>query len=154
MNKSKSKNNRCRSIRLWIVESIGDHFPMTLGRLQKHITECPRCQKRLVGFNRISLGLSLLKSQVHRVDLLSQANQQAIGVLRRSLRDIPKAHTLRKAQPKQKFLDRISRHLQPTTNAAACLFIFFLVRMGVFASAENIQTECRETMKCVYAKRR
>jgi hypothetical protein len=146
------KIQNCRSFRYWIADLLGSRFSITDPWIQNHIAYCPRCQKRLSGFNRVALSLSLLKSQPHKTDLLRRANQQALGVLQCSLRETPQAQKLKAIQPEPTRIDRLKIYTRPVGNAAACLAVLLLMRMGIFSSMQKFQTEGEDVMKQLYAK--
>ena len=97
---AEKNQNLCRNIRFKLTDILSGNFNVFNTRwAREHIAQCPRCQKRLRGFSKVATGLSLLKSQPHNISLLSRANQQAIGALRRDTRELPKALALKNAQP-------------------------------------------------------
>ena len=131
---------------------LGDRFALDTLWIQRHIANCPRCRSRLGGFGRLSLALSLIKSQPHKLNLLSRANQKAIGTLRRDLRNVAQAQKLKNAQPDMSFFRRLVKYSHSVGNAAACLAIFFLIRLGVFASMEKFQSQGQKTVKQYYSR--
>ena len=142
-----TKSNRCKGIRLRFISYVGKYFSPDAPWLQKHISHCPRCQKRLASINRVNLALSLIKSQPHNLNLLMKANTQAINVLKHSLREAPKAQKLKKITPEPKFTFRLVNCLQSSLNIAACLLIVFLMKFGIFSSVENMQTQGKKAYK-------
>jgi len=80
-----------------------------------------------------------------------RANTQAIGVLKHSLREAPKAKKLKAARPEPKLLERWRKYAHPAANAAACITILFLMKVGVFSSMDKVQNEGRKVIKQYYA---
>jgi len=91
-----------------------------------------------------------MKSQPHNLDLLMRANAQAIGVLKHSLREAPKAKTLKNIQPEPKLLERCSMYKSSAANVAACIAILFLMKIGVFSFMDKFQTEGQKVVKQYY----
>jgi anti-sigma factor RsiW len=145
------KNNTCRKIRNWLYQLVSGRFGIDADWVQNHIANCPRCQRRMASVGKVNLALSLIKSQPQKLDLLSRANARAIGVLKHSLREAPKAQKLKAAQPEPKLLQRCSKYRHSATNAAACITILFLMKTGVFSSMSKFQAEGQKTMRQYYA---
>jgi len=145
------KNNKCKRIRTWLYEAISTRFSLDADWVQKHIANCPRCRRRMASLGRVNLALSLIKSQSHKLDLLSRANTQAIGVLKHGLREAPKARKLKTAQPEPKLLQKCAKYRHSAANAAACIAILFLMKIGVFSSMDKFQTEGQKAMRQYYA---
>ena len=80
-----------------------------------------------------------------------RANAQAIGVLKHSLREAPKARKLKVMQPEPKLLERWSKYKHSAANAAACIAILFLMKTGVFSSMDKFQTEGQKAIRQYYA---
>lgn len=149
--KSANKNNKCRQIRTWLYEVLGSRFGPRANWIQGHIANCPRCRQRLVSASKVNLALSIVKSQPHNLDLLMRANTQAIGVLKHSLRHVPKALKLKAARPEPKLTARWRKYAHPAANAAACIAILLLMKIGVFSSMDKVQTKGQKVMKQYYA---
>jgi hypothetical protein len=99
----------------------------------------------------VNLALSIIKSHPCRLDLLMRANSQAMGVLKRSLREGPKAEELKSLRPEPKLAQRWRKYTHSATNAAACIAILLLVKIGVFSSMDKVQSEGQKVMKQYYA---
>lgn len=145
-------NNACKNIRGRLQEAIANRLDLADGWLVGHIANCPRCRQRLNRLGRVDLAFSLLRTQPHHLNLLMKANTQAIGVLKHSLRDMPKAEKLRHAVPDLNWLQRQIRHSSPVINAAACIAVIVLLKMGVFASMQDIQKQGETVVRGYYAK--
>ena len=143
--------NSCRRIRDWLYSVASRHLDPGAEWLQNHISNCPRCRKRFAAYCKVNLALSLLKSQPHRFDLLMCANLQAIGVLKHSLREAPKAERLRQTLPEPKLREACGKYMHSTANVAACLGTLFLMRIGLFSSVDKFQTQGQDVVKQYYA---
>lgn len=148
-----NKNNKCRLIRGWLSKAINRHFGPEAKWLQGHITDCPRCQRRLVSYGKVNLALSAIKAQPHKLDLLMCANAQAIGVLKHSLRKVPKARKLRQILPQPNLLERYGKYANSVANVAACIAILLLMKIGVFSSMDMFQSKGQKVIKHYYASR-
>ncbi|MHC4264589.1 MAG: hypothetical protein ACYSUK_01495 [Planctomycetota bacterium] len=152
MNKCKDKNNFCKRVAGWFYQAVNSRFGLEAGWVQSHISQCPRCQKRLASLGRVNLAFSLLRSQPHGVELLMMANSRAISVLKHSLRYSLKAEKLKKLKPEPKMLDKLGRYQGPLVSTAACIAILILMKTGFVNSAEKVQNESRSILKDYYAR--
>lgn len=143
--------NKCREIRDRLLRLVGSSLGLNSGWAQKHIANCPRCQSRIAGVGKVELALSLVKSQRHHLDLLMRANAQAVGVLKHSLREAPKAEKLKKTLPEPTVSERLSKYKHSAANVAACLAILFLTKIGIFSSMDRFQTRSQQVLKQYYA---
>jgi len=151
--KKTSANERpgkCRQIRAWLHKAIRSHFGPDADWVQNHIGNCPRCQRRFASIGKVNLALSLVKSQPHKLDLLMRANTQAIGVLKHSLREAPKAQKLKTMQPEPKLSERYSMYKHSAANVAACITILFLMKTGVFSFMDKFQNHGQKVVKQYY----
>ena len=82
-----------------------------------------------------------------------RANEQAISVLKHSLREAPKAVKLKQIQPEPKLMERWSRHMQPLGNMAACAAILLLMKTGIFSSMDGFQTKGQKVIRQYYSSR-
>jgi len=143
-------NNTCRQIRNWLYKAINSRFGLEADWVQNHIANCPRCQRRFASIGRVNLALSIIKSQPHKLDLLMRANTQAIGVLKHSLRDAPKARKLKVIRPEPRLLERCGKYKHSAVNAAACIAILFFMKIAVFSSMDKFQTQGQKIIKHYY----
>ncbi len=141
----------CRSLRQRLLDSLGQGFGPRAGWVQRHVAHCPRCQKRLASWGKVELALSLIKSQPHRLDLLSRANACAVKMLKHSLREAPKALVLEQARPEPSLLQRSVRYRYRLTNLAACAAILVLTRSGIFSSLDRATAGGEKLIKQYYA---
>jgi hypothetical protein len=147
----KNHPNKCRQIRYRIIRTLSKKLDVNAEWIQRHIIHCPRCQRRLASIGKVELALSMAKSQSHQHDLLMRANTQAIGVLKHSLRKMPKAEKLRTVTPEPKLSERCSKYSRPVTNVAACIAILFLMKVGIFSSANAFQSHGQKALRQYYA---
>ena len=145
--------NECRGIRGRLYEIISSRFGFDADWVQSHVANCPRCQRRLVSAGRVNLALSAMKTQPYNLDLLMRANTQAIGVLKHSLREAPKAQKLKTAKPEPKVFERLVKYRHSTLNAAGCIAILFFMKIGVFSSMHTFQREGEKVVKQYYVSR-
>jgi len=80
-----------------------------------------------------------------------RANAQAVGVLRHSFRQTPKAEKLKRTLPEPKLSEQLSKYKHSVANVAACFAILLLTKIGVFSSMEGLQTRSQEVLKQYYA---
>ncbi len=149
MENRKTKNN-CKTIRAWLFKLINSRIGLNADWVRNHIAHCPRCRKRLALVGKVELALSVIKSQPHSLDLLMRANAQAIGVLKHSLRNTPKAQKLKAVLPEPKLLEACGKYKHSLANAVACLAVLFLMKIGIFSSMEKFQTQGSRAVKNYY----
>lgn len=145
--------NKCRQIRAWLTKAIASHVGPHADWVQNHAANCSRCQQRFASVAKVGLALSLLKSQPHKLDLLMRANAQAIGVLKHSLRQAPKAQKLKTTLPEPRLSERCAVHKRSIANVAACVAILLLMKTGVFSFMDKFQTQGQKVVKQYYAGR-
>jgi len=149
--KTINSDNKCRKLRAWLHNMIDSRLGRRAAWIQDHLATCPRCQRRLAAIAKVDLALAALRSQPHSLDLLAKANAQAIAVLRHSLQKAPKANRLRTAVPRPRLLETLSCYRDSAINLAACLLILLLMKLGVFSSMSNFQTEGRKVLNQYYS---
>ena len=147
------KKNYCKQIKDMMYRLLADRFNIDQNWVRNHITDCPRCRRRIMRLGKVELALSLLKSQPHNLDLLMRANTQAIGVLKHSLRTTTRAELLRNARPEPGILERCSRYKHSFANAAACIAIAALMNSNAFSSAKTFESKGRKVVEHYYASR-
>jgi len=143
--------NKCKQITAWLHKAVCGRFCLDTDWIQNHIANCPRCRRRLSAIGKVDLTLSIIKSQPHKLDLLMRANTQAIGVLRHSLRQAPKARKLKTCLPEPNLLERWGKYAHTTANVTACIAILLLMKIGAFSSMDKFQTEGKKIIKQYYA---
>jgi hypothetical protein len=148
---SKTAPGRCRRIRHRLADSARRRFGPEAVWVQRHVTNCPRCQRRLAAIARVDLALSAIKSQPHRLDLLMRANSAAMRMLNHQLREAAQARRLQEAKPEPCFIERCARYRGAVTNVAACVAILFLTKAGIFCSFDKARTRGQAVMKQYYA---
>jgi len=135
-----------------LARALARHINPESPWLQNHIANCPRCQRRLSVYGRVEVAISLLKTQPHQIDLLTRANTQAIKMLKHGLRFAPKADKLKQKRPQPAWILRYSGFSRSVVNAAACVMILVLLKMGVFSSMDNARQNGRAAVRGYYAK--
>jgi len=149
--KIKKADKKCKTIRTWLYKAITSRIGLNAEWVQNHVANCPRCQRRLASVGKVNLALSIIRSQPHNLDLLMRANTQAIGVLKHSLRNCPKAQKLKAILPEPKLFEKCRKYKNSIANTAACIAILFLMKTGVFSSMDKFQSEGQKTIRQYYA---
>lgn len=148
-----NKNNKYKRIRNWLSEAVNRCIDPDSRWLQTHIASCPRCQQRFISYGKVNLAISAIKSQPHKLDLLTSANEQTIRILKHSLRNARETGKLKKIQPEINCLQKYSRYSSSLLNVAACVTIVLLMKIGVFSSMNIFQTQGQKAMQKYYANR-
>ena len=151
--KTTSKISACKSVRVWLSTLLGSKLSVNADWVQRHVANCPRCQRRLAGFGRVDLAIELLKAQPQRLDLLMRANAQAIGILKHQLRHAPQAIKLRQAVVDISLWQRITRYAGAGVNVAACLSILLLMRVGIFGAISTFEQKSEAAVNSYYAEK-
>lgn len=118
--------------------------------IQRHIAVCPRCQRRFAHVGRVQVALSLLRSRPMDLSLLGRANAKAISSLQHGVREVAKARALRVITPEPTLLERIRPWRGSLSQAAACLALVTLGKIGVFSSFQSAQTAGQRVMRDYY----
>lgn len=144
--------NRCRSMEknpagLW----NGLRLRLT-ERLSDHVAHCPRCRQRLAMVNRVELALTLVQTQPLNVGLLARANNKALDILKHSLRNAPKSAALRIAKTDLSRLEKMRPGLERVLNAAACVFVIFMIKTGISRSLLDYKEQGEAVIKNYYAR--
>ena len=148
---SRKPKDNCSTIRHRLAEMVAAHLTLDSDWVTAHVTQCPRCRRRLTGYNRLAAALAMVKSAPHALDLLSRANAQAIAVLQRPLRESPQAQKLKTARVNCSLPQKFARYSQGLTHAAACIAILLLMRFTIPSSIEKGQRQGRAALKHYYA---
>ncbi|MFC1781282.1 hypothetical protein ACFLZ8_03365 [Planctomycetota bacterium] len=149
-NRLNKDKNKCRSIRGRLLHILNSHFLHEENWLQEHIRNCPRCRRRFISCGKVYLALSFIKSQPLCLELLKRANTQAVGVLKHSLREAPKAQKLREMKPEQKPIEKFSKYVRPSGNIAASIMVLILMKIGIFTSIEKFHEEGQKAIEQYY----
>jgi hypothetical protein len=118
--------------------------------VQRHISACPRCQRRFSGLGKVFMGLNLIKSQPHSLELLKRANSAAINVLKHDLRESDKACQLKTCLPTPSLAQRIRGASRGLYQTAACIAILVLSKISVFSSIDRVQKQGQTTVRHFY----
>jgi len=146
----KKANNQCRSLRTRLYTAMNKHIGSQANWARNHIANCPRCQRRLASAGKVHLTLSFIKAQPHGLDLLMRANEQAVSVLKHSLRREPEAQALKEKMPKP--LEKYRKYGFSIGNLAACMAILFLMKVGVFSSMDSVHNQGRKVFEQYYVR--
>ncbi len=142
--------HRHEGMRGRLVDFANRRFGPAAPWVQRHVANCPRCQRRLAALGRVDLALSVIKSQPHRLDLLTRANHAAIHMLSRPLRQAAEADKLDQAGPAPSPSERWTGSQNALVNMAACLAVLVLAKAGIFTSLDKAHTCGRAAMKQYY----
>jgi len=121
-------------------------------RLNDHVAQCPRCQRRLAMVHRVELALTLVKTQPQDIGLLARANTKALNTLKHSLRNAPKSAALRIAKADLSRLEKMRPGLERVLSAAACVFIVFMIKTGISRSLLDYKEQGEAVIKNYYAR--
>ncbi len=143
---------KCSSVRQWLKAFAGKGLKLENSLLYFHVLNCPKCQQRLMAVKKVDHAIMMIKSQTHSADLLANANKKAVGVLKHSLRENPKAGKLKEAMPKPSVINIFSAVNHKLVNTAACLVIFFLMKTNVINSMEDFQNSGDKIVSNYYEK--
>jgi anti-sigma factor RsiW len=144
---------RCREIRRRLAHSAYRRLGPGAAWVQRHVAQCPRCQRRLAALGKVDLALSTIRSQPHRLDLLRRANSAAVRMLNHDLREHARSRRLEQAQPEPGLMEYCARHQNVITGLAACLAIVILTKAGIFSSFNKVNTHGQSALKQYYADR-
>jgi hypothetical protein len=139
-------------MRAWLYATVNRRFGLESLWLRNHVKHCPRCQRRLVSSGKVHLALSFIKSQPHEIDLLKRANQQAVSVLKHSLRAEPKAQELKAGLSRTTPLEKYGKYGFSIGSLAACLAVLVLMKIGLFSSMDTVQNKGRKVFKQYYVR--
>lgn len=145
-----AQHKGCRHVRRWYLVALSRRLGPDAAWVQRHLAACPRCRRRVAGWRKVDLALSIVKSQPHRLDLLRQANASTLKMLTHTLRDAPQAQELVAAKPEPSFLERSGSYRHWATHAAACFVILFLAKSGLFASLSHLSTGSENLVRHYY----
>jgi len=118
--------------------------------IQRHLSACPRCQRRFSGLGKVFTGLNLIKSQPHSLDLLKRANSSAVNVLKHGLRESNRAFELRTSLPTPPLRERVRSVSRGLYQTAACIAVLVLSKIGVFSSIDRMQKQGQTTVRHFY----
>ena len=147
---TKIKTN-CKDAR-GLLGKLGEYINFSTPWVQRHIANCPKCQKRFAAVSKVYLAMSLLKACPHDIDLLKRANIQTVDSLSHSVRGTAKANKLRIAVPEMKLAEKLSPLRGTLANTAACIAIMLFAKAGVLNSMEKFETDSKKVIKNYYEK--
>jgi anti-sigma factor RsiW len=147
---SRSAPGRCGRIRRRLLDGVNHRLGPEARWVQRHVANCPRCQKRLAALTKVNLALSAIKSQPHQLDLLMKANTAAVKMLSHALRREAQDRRLEEAKPEPCVMEKFLGRRYAIVNVAACVAILFLTKAGIFSSLDKARAQGREVMKHYY----
>jgi hypothetical protein len=133
MNARRPKNGEghgCRNRRAMLMRWIDSGGPLS-DRLARHLTGCPSCLEwadRIVG---VQGALAMLSSDAAPVGIHGRANDKALRMLVRGLRDGKQAAKLRSAKPTAGLWTKLEGPASRATSAAAAAMILLALRAGI-----------------------
>ena len=153
LSKSDSRTNRCgcRRLRQRYLMALARRLGPDAPWVQRHLDVCPRCRQRMAGWHRVELAFSALKSQSFSLDLLRQANSDAVKMLTRDLREAPQADHLTHAKAEPTLLERSLRYRHWATNVAACFVVLILAKSGLFSSLDRFNSGSEKLVRDYFA---
>ena len=142
-----------RRMRKRLLDAAHQRFGLDAPWVQRHVASCPKCQRRIAGLTKVDIALSVIKSQAHRLDLLTRANTAAIRMLSNQLRQTDAANRLKQAKPEPSLAERYAGHQSAIVNVAACLAVLLLTKAGIFTSLDKARTHGDAALKQYYTNR-
>lgn len=122
-------------------------------RLDGHIENCPRCQRKLGLLNRVETAIMLLQSDIHSSGLLAAANAKALKHLTHELRFAPQAEGLRTAEPEPNWFERKRPLIEKVMAVAACAAVMVVIKTGLFSSMQKFRAEGQNAIHHYFASR-
>jgi hypothetical protein len=149
--KTFNDKNQCRLLRNKRQGLTLAFKTRVLQRLNEHVAECPKCQKRLSMVNRVEVALMLMKSEPYKMGLLARANNKALDTLKHSLRFAPESTLLRQAKSDTNRIEKTRPFIEKALNIAACLFVFVMIKSGVSHSLLDYREQGENVIHNYYA---
>ncbi|MBN1346246.1 MAG: hypothetical protein JXQ73_26390 [Phycisphaerae bacterium] len=106
-------------------------------QLSEHVTSCPRCAKWVSRIARVQAALTLLTTDAAPQGILARANQKALRMLARSLREDEQALRLSQAQPNAGLWPLLEGPLHRTVAGAAAAVILLSLQTSVASGMER-----------------
>jgi hypothetical protein len=88
-----------------------------------------------------------VKAQPHKLDLVTRANNRAIAMLKRSVRQTVRAEAICHMLPQPTLTERLRKYTQPVLSAAGCLLTLVLLRTGLLSSVSRFQEDSERSIK-------
>lgn len=152
MKTNRSSKKQCRQTHKSQAGLWASFRLRAMERLNNHVAQCPRCQRRLALINRVELALTLVKTQTHSTDLLARANNKTLDVLKHSLRFAPKSAVLRTAKADLSRLEKVRPGLERVLNVAACVFVLVMIKTGMSGSLQSYKDQGEAVIHNYYAR--
>lgn len=123
-----------RALRRWVEN--GGRLPSGLA---SHIRRCSRCHAWAMRIVGIEGALTMLATEAVPPGLLGRANDHALRMLARRLRESQNAERLRKARPQGALWPRMEETLGRGSSAAAAALIVLVLRAGVADGMKQVR---------------
>lgn len=125
---------RCRRALMRWLETGGPIPP----RLATRLSKCDACWQWASRMVRVQNALALLATEAAPVGLLGRANNKALRMLVRQLREGAKAERLRTAKPNSSLWTRLEGPLTRQASAAAAAMIVLALRAGINEGIDQV----------------
>jgi len=125
---------RCRRALMRWLEKGGPVPP----RLAAHLSRCEPCWQWASRMARVQNALTMLATESAPVGLLGRANNKALRMLARQLREGKKAERLRTAKPDAPLWTRLEGPLTRQASAAAAAMIILALRAGINEGIDQV----------------
>lgn len=122
----------CRALIRWI--DVGGAIS---NRLIRHLSTCPTCFEWASKVGRVNAALIMLATGTPPAGIIGRANEKALRMLARKLREGRDAEELRNARPAAAIWPRIEGPLSRTAASAAAAMIVLSLRAGVASGMEQ-----------------
>jgi len=125
---------RCRRALMRWLERGGPVPP----RLAARLSRCESCWQWASRVARVQNALALLATEAAPVGLLGRANDKALRMLVRQLREGTKAEQLRTAKPNSSLWTRLEGPVSRQASAAAAAMIILALRAGINEGIDQV----------------
>ncbi len=121
-----------RLLKHWLDE--GGDMPV---RLARHVLGCPTCHAWAKRVARVQWALALLTAQAAPAGIIGRANEKALRMLGRKLREEARILKLDEAKPDPGLWPKIEGPVNRATASAAAAMIILSLRAGVASGVEH-----------------
>jgi hypothetical protein len=122
----------CRALIRWI-----DTGGKMSNQLLRHLATCQECFEWASRISRVHAALTMLTTSAPPTGIIGRANEKALRMLARKLRDNEQARTLRHAKPPAALWPKMEGPLSRTAASAAAACIILSLRAGVANGVEQ-----------------
>jgi hypothetical protein len=117
-------------------------------RLARHVLCCTKCHTWAKRVARVQWALAMLTSQAAPVGIIGRANEKALRMLARKLRDEAEVLKLSEAKPDPGVWPKLEGPLSRTAASAAAAMIILTLRAGVASGVEQTCQIVRPLADC------